>query len=222
MAKLLKFTIHGSFHTSDNKVIDFEDLQGVVPYTDIDIAKMHIRSRYAVKWIREAVDADGNKAYPERIENIRQVFIDEPEEVEGELSFIGKDIREMNENELQDLATAKDLRRVPVPRHVSGQSIQEMRIAAYANYYAVVYGVDIDVSKEGFTLSNQEPCIVGDGVLTSPANTTNDEYLNNVEDDSGKPTMAELVSLAREKGIKHHVNIKYDNLYERLFGETAA
>lgn len=127
--KLLEFTLSGSYRNSNAEIVDFDGVKVVVPKNAEDICFMHIKSRYAV----QAVNADPRYS-KERASRVRQLFVDGFKEVEGELSFAGKNLKELSERELQDLATFYDLRGIPLPTRQSGFSLREMRVRAYAEY----------------------------------------------------------------------------------------
>lgn len=230
MAKLLKVTISGSYRNSKRENIDFENLSGVIPVVDHDLAAMHVRGRYAHVWIKNAVDKDGNKLYPERIEETRQIFIDSIEEIEGDqMSFIGKDIKEMSFEELQDLATANDLRTIPLPKEISGASLREMRTLAYAAYAERFFNHDIGHNKEGFNFAALAPLIVGGTVSRDNSlKLTNEEIL----DQEGKAapvgstlkttlSMDDLKGIAKQKNISFPKDITFDDLYAKLYGGSA-
>ena len=94
--KALKATVSGSYKTAQGDIIDFEDVEGVVPFVDEAHAFMHIKSRYAATWIKAAVTDTDKKVYPDRIEKVRQVFLDSLEETTHDFSYIGKDIKKMD------------------------------------------------------------------------------------------------------------------------------
>lgn len=241
--KALKVTVSGSYKTANGDVIDFEDVQGVIPAVEEEHAKMHVRRRYASEWIRDAVDDTDKKVYPQRIDRMRQCFIDDIEETDHKFSYVGKDIKKMSYEELQDLATAKDLRTIPLPKKTSGVDIREMREKAYLEYSAKVLGNPIDVkhpdpeyaSKQGarlvFDFAKVPSLLVEDGEarLETGAKVTNEEILDlemKSRDINSTPkddfTLNDLKEIAKEKGIKHHWNIGFDKLYDMLYGSGSS
>lgn len=228
--KALKVTISGSYRNSKREVFDFEDVSGVIPVVDHDLAAMHVRGRYALPWVKGATDKEGNKRYPERIEDMRQVFIDEIKEIELKepMSFIGKDIKEMTFEELQDLATFKDLRTIPLPKELSGVSLREMRVAAYAAYSDAFFGTDLNKEKdqEGFNYAALPPMVVNDGSRRDPTvKLSNDEVLEQEQkrmDVNSTPkanmTIDELRKIAKTKNIAFTQNTGFDDLYNKIYG----
>lgn len=237
--KALKVTVSGSYKTANGDIIDFEDVSGVIPHVEEEHAKMHVRRRYASEWVREATDDKDKKTYPQRIDHMRQVFIDDMEEVEHDFSFIGKDIKKLSYEELQDLATAKDLRTIPLPKKISGVDIREMRTKAYLEYSSKVVGVFIDVnvpeaehaSKQGdrlvFDFAKLPPLTVesGEARIDTSKKMTNEEILAaeqkamDIHDTpKDKLTLDDLKAIAKEKGIKHHHMLGFDKLYALLYG----
>ena len=133
--RMLKVTISGYYINSAKEKIDFDKVSGLIPWVDEEkgLASFHTRSRYAKKWISEEIDKEtGKPKYKERIERIQQCFVDDVEEASGHLTYIGKNIKELTMDELQDLATAKDIRTIPLPK--SGHSNRSMLALAYAGY----------------------------------------------------------------------------------------
>jgi hypothetical protein len=230
MTKLLQVTISGSYRNSKKENIDFENVTGVIPFIDHDLAMMHVRDRYAHVWIKAATNADGSKKYPERVEDTRQVFIDDIKEIEGDqLSFVGKDIKDMSFEEMQDLATANDLRTVPLPKEISGVSLREMRIYAYDAYSMRFFKHDIGKDKEGFNFASLPPLVVGGTVSRDVSGKiTNEEILE--QEQKAAPvgstlrttmSMDDLKGIAKMKNISYPVDISFDALYSLLYGGSA-
>lgn len=239
----LKVTVSGSYKTSNGEIVDFEDVSGIIPLVDEEHAKMHVRRRYASEWVGAALDDADKKLYPKRIDRMRQCWIDDLEETVHEFSYVGKDIKKMTYEELQDLATAKDLRTIPLPKKISGVDIREMRQKAYLEYSAKVLQNPIDekkplpehASKSGdrlmFDFAKLPPLEVSDGEarVETAQKITNEEIL----DQEMKPqtlgskhkdqfTLEQLKDLAKKKNVKHHWNIGFDRLYDMLFDGNAA
>lgn len=214
--KLLKAVISGSYRTTDNEVVDFDDLSGVIPHTHEDVAIMHIQGRYAVQWIRQAKKADGSVLYPLRVESIRQVFVDSLTEVEGDLTYAGKDVREMSQPELQDLATAKDLRSIPLPVELSGASLREMRAAAYRAY------AELDENEVNTDNLSRLPPLVVDAATRRDSRrpeSLDDVLAREVEArpiDEPEASLADLKAEARRRSIPFHPNIGADTLKAKL------
>lgn len=231
MTKLLQVTISGSYRNSKKENIDFENVVGIVPFIDHDLAIMHVRDRYAHVWIKAATNADGSKTYPERVEDTRQVFIDEIKEIEGEqFSFVGKDIKEMTFDEMQDLAVANDLRTVPLPKEISGVSLREMRVEAYAAYSMRFFKHDIGKDKEGFNFASLPPLVVGGTVSRDTSGKiTNEEILEQEQKKADIKstlkttlTMDEMKGIAKMKNITYPENISFDALYSLLYSGSVA
>lgn len=223
--KLLKVSVSGSYKTASGDIVDFEDVTGVIPFVEEEHAKMHVRARYASEWVRNAKGEDGEKIYKDRIDHVRQVFIDTIEEIEGnDLSFVGKDIKKMTYEELQDLATSKDLRTIPLPKAVSGTDIREMRTRAYIEYAMKVFKDDIDDSLVDFNFADLPEMFV-DGVARKETakKTTNEEMIaleqGSSSTSSPKDTMTleELRKVAKEKKIPSYWVKGFDKLYAELY-----
>lgn len=206
--KALKFTVSGSYKSHEYKIVDFEGLVGTVPYVDEDVAALHILHRYLPMWISR------DDKYKDRYVRRRQLFIDNVEEVEHEFSYVGKDIREMNAEEIQDLATAKDLRTVPLWK--TG-SLISARAVAYAEYSTKVLGEKLDHREEGFNIKHL-PAIIADGDSRRDfeKKITNEEAA--IREFSGSHlTLNDLKEIAKTKSIRFHPSIGYDALYSKVF-----
>jgi len=214
--KALKVTISGSFRIAGDEIKDFSGLTGVIPYQDEEIATLHVRKRYSRMWIMN------NQKFTDRLKSVRECFIDDMQEVEHDFSFVGKDIRELTQEEMQDLATAKDLRAIPLYKKTSER---EMRTVAYAAYSEQVLKEKILYKEVGFNLMKQPPIIVNDSAWRkdSTKKMTLEESLSAEADDiagvkKNSLTRSELELLAKQQGIQYHPNISDDNLYKRIYG----
>ena len=226
--KALKVTISGSYKTAQGDIIDFEDVQGVIPLVDEDHAFMHIKSRYAAVWVKSTMNGKGEKEYPDRIEKIREVFIDETSEVDSDFSYVGKDIKKMTYEELQDLATAKDLRYIPLPKFSSGFSLRDARVRGYISYSEKVMNKTIDQNDQDFNYADL-PALFVDGEARKEISKkiTNDEIIDQeASNTTGKAkdnlTLEDLKSIADKKGINYHWNVGFDKLYSMLYGGATA
>lgn len=153
--KALKITISGSYRGRDKDTHDFNGITGVVPYnSNPDIVSAHVRRRYAPMWI-----ANSPKHSSAAVGSIRECYIDGIEEVEHDFSFLGKSITEMTQEEVQDLATLKDLREIPLWRKSSTRRLHDVAYAVYANE---VLREDHNYREEGFNSYSLPPIVVGD------------------------------------------------------------
>lgn len=247
MTKVLKATLSGSYKASNDDLVDFDGVKVTIPYTEEDLALMHLQGRYAAPAIRAAEDKDGEKKYPLRIDHMRQVFIDSLEEAEqkDEFSYVGKDIKEMSYDELQDLATAKDLRRIPLPKELSGSSLREMRQMAYMDYAAQVLGMDdtnklpeeveyhppvekrINPQVPGYNFAKLPPIIVeSDQPRRDKREKVTTEDIIKIEQGAKKLnstpksqlTLDDLKEMMKSKSIPFQANISFDSAHAKLFG----
>ncbi len=188
---------------------------------------MHVRGRFAEKWVRDAVNPDGTKKYPERIHKMRQVFIDDVKLTEGTLSYVGKDIKELSVDEMQDLAVAKDLRFIPLPS--SGISKRDMLIRTYVAYAEKVLLKKIKYQEDGFNFSKL-PSIILDAKFRKEISQklSNEEILEREQaptktalggkdDPKARFTMDELRQVAEQKNIEVLDGTTFDELYSQLF-----
>lgn len=252
MTKFLRATISGSYVASDGDVESFDRVTGILPALDDDKAAQMIIKRYARIWVSQATDSDGEPKY-KTVKRIRQVFIDEVEEADDlagkQLSYVGKDIMEMNYEELQDLASAKDLSAIPL--YKSSQLTHARRVA-FAEYGAKVLGwtehvinpktgkpeeMPISWAREGFNPKNFEKIVVDGDIRRSEEHvsdieeTLDRENLKDLEKrgkiksavkDGSRLTMDQLKAIAKEKSITFNSNISFDKLYAKVYKENAA
>lgn len=227
--RYLEFTISGCYYDSKKETIDFEDVVGKIPMCDEEqgLGSMHVRRRFAQKWIKAALDKNGDPKYPVRIEKLRQVFIDDIKETTGTLSFVGKDIKALSIDEMQELAVAKDLRFVPLPG--AGLSKRDMLIRTYVAYSEKVLLKKIKFQEEEFNFAKLPQIILDstgrtdkEGKITNEEmiareqeNTTTD--LNSKDNPKDRFSLVELKSLADSKNISYPSNIGFDDLYSYLF-----
>lgn len=213
--KAYKVEISGSYHGQE-KIVDFAKVTGFIPYQDEDVAKQNIIKRYARMWIM------GNERYKDRLKKTRECHIDEMSECEHEFSFVGKDIRTLSHEELQDLACAKDLRLIPLYKI---GSLRHAQTLAYAAYSDQVLKEKVDYQTVGFNLMKQ-PRISADGAWRKDTTRkyTNEEVLSQEADRmsaKGAPKSAlsreELEQIARTKNVTFHPSISDDNLYKRIY-----
>lgn len=224
MDKMLEFTISGSYKTAQKEIIDFENVKGTVPFQDEDVATMHVRSRFASRWIKETKNQDGEPMYPERIQRVREVHIDNIKETTGNLSFVGKDIKELTFEEIQDLALAKDLRKVPLYK---ASDLRNSRVMAYIEYADKVLKQDpINHNEEGFNFAKLPPLVI-DGIVRREREmkVTNEDIINAEMRSYSEPkstlSFDDLKAIAKSKNIDIRGNLSYDTLYQRLYGSAA-
>lgn len=213
--KAYNVTVSGTYKNSKGEIVDFKDLKGKVPMcSSPELAEGLIRKRYAPMWLMDS------PKYPDRATRVREVFIDKMEEIESpEFSYVGKNILELDYHELQDLATAKDLRAIPL--YKSGGLRQAVGIA-YAEYSTKVLGRKVNHRDAGFNVAKLPPIVVDAGVeKNTPRTLSNDEVLaqegeNQIMNDS-RLSRAELEQLAKEKNISFNKAITDEALHAKIF-----
>lgn len=248
----LKVTISGSFKASDGEIESFDRVTGIIPRLDtechgdekISKADQMIIKRYAQIWIGRAKkkDAAGNDTEEpkyKRVQKVRQVFIDSIEDNDDQpnavLSYVGKDIMDMNMEELQDFAAANDLSAVPLYRVGSLTHSRRVAWSEYARKVLDAVGPEFMWTNEAFKPNQHEP-IIADGVIRRYGGhvATTEETLDrenlamqgkakaNVTDPSrSRLTIEQLRAIADEKKIGYHKSIGYDQLYKKVYGTAA-
>ena len=258
MTGLLRATVSGSYKTSDKHIESFDDVTGIMPALDEDKAIQMIIRRYARVWISQAKkkNAEGQELDEfkyRHIQRIREVFVDNVEDaddLEGKtLSYVGKNIMEMNFEELQDLAAAKDLSCIPLYKV---GSLAHARRVAFSEYAIKVLGLEeyapgdkkMKFNLYDFRVSGFNPArfaaIKADGEIrrdmTHVADIEESLDVENLrmqkklsEDapkapgqPAGRLTLDQLKAIADSKSIQYNANIGFDKLYERIYGKAAA
>lgn len=215
--KALKVTISGTYKDSANEIKEYEKLSGTIPFCDEGKAHQACINRYSKIWI-------SNKHTMPKL--IREVYLDSIKEVDAEFSFIGKDIKEMNMVELQDLAVYLDLK---LPEYKK-TSLRNSRLKALEIYLLKIKAVPQD--KVALVMSNQfadlPKCVIGAKEVKKVNDKEEVDLSSELEKYGVKMTNSEkeqeytledLRNIAKAKGINHHPNIGYDKLHAKVFAE---
>lgn len=202
-----KVKISGSYRTKNKEVVDYE-IEGIVPDCDRDVLESVTKTRYAKMWLMNS------KKYKDRVYDkiVRETYIDSVEKVEGTPSFVGKNLKELTFEEMQDLATAKGIREIPL--YKSG-SLRSAQIKCYRAFASKILGKEISMDANYDEL---EDYIIDDGKTERKVimPMTNDEYLDR-EEKRMAMSLDELKKLADAKEIKYHPNIGFDKLYAKVY-----
>lgn len=229
--RYLEFTISGSYYNSKKEVIDFDKVVGKIPFCDEEngVGSMHVRDRFAAKWVKETLDASGEEKYPERIDRMRQIFVDDVQETTGTLSFVGKSLKDLSIDEMQELAVAKDIRFIPLPK--SGMSKRDMQIRAYVGYAEKVLKKTIKYQEEGFNFAKlPDITLDAQGRKEVSQKLSNDEMIDLEADKMKQPvglgerddpkkrfTIEELREILDGKKVSYDQNATFDELYQKAF-----
>lgn len=224
--KFLEITISGSYKNGKKDIIDFEDLKGKIPYCDENDgwASAHTRNRYAHNWIKNAKNSKGEKLYPDRILKVRQVYIDEIEVTKGTLSFVGKDLKKLNKDELQELAVNKCINEIPLP--TMEMSIRDMRVRAYIAYVKKIHKKELKLNEVETSWMNMPEIILdAKSRIEKGKKLTNDEVIQ-VEMDNASTaspevflTLKDLKELAVEKNLDYDEQMDETALHSFLYGK---
>lgn len=254
MSKTLKVTISGSYRSANRQIESFDGVVGLMPNLEEDkVNQMAIR-RYAKVWVAQEKNSNGEPKY-KHISNIRQVFIDSIEDNEEKpnavLSYVGKDIMDMNFEELQDLAAANDLNAVPL--YKIGSLVTARRIA-FSEYAIKVLQLEeyapadkkekfnlYDHRTSGFNPKKFEPIIADDKIRRQdekkrsieegieaemqPVRRKGGKPVEESDAPSGTPsrmTFDQLKAVATERGVAFNKGVSFDVLYKKVYGNTAA
>lgn len=251
MSNTIKVTMSGSYRVANRQIESFDNLSGLMPNLDEDKATQMAVRRYAKIWISQAKLEDGSPKY-KHVANVRQVFIDSIEDNEDNpkdlLSYVGKDITEMNFEELQDLAAANDLSAIPLYKV---GSLATARRIAFSEYAIKILELEeyapTDTRQEfnlydhrilGFNPKRFEP-IIADGEIRrfDTHRASLEEGIvkefkvvkrkggKDVEEDTGssgsRMTLKQLQGIAEQRGIPYNKGISYENLHKKVYGKAA-
>jgi len=239
-SKTLKVTCSGSFKASDGDIESFDNLVGIIPALDEDKTQQMVIRRYAGIWIGQAKKTVNGVLTEEgkykRVQKVRQVFIDSIEDNDeapkAELSYVGKNVLEMNFEELQDFAAANDLSAVPLYK---ASSLQHARRVAWSEAARKIHGMigpEFMWTNQAFKPNQHEP-LIADGKIRRQTDKPADieETIDRaqlelqgkakftVSDPSeSKLSLAQLKALADDKKISYHPTIGYAQLYTKIYG----
>lgn len=206
--KAYKVTASGDYATEDYKRVDFSGLQGIIPAVDRDLAEQALRMRYAPMWLSQS------EKYTQRMKKLRGCFMDSMEEIDYEFSYVGKDVKELSYEELQDLATALQLRRVPLYKK---SSLQETRRIAYVEYSNKLRKTHLSEKSDEFDYASLPPLIVEEQIInTRVIPKTNTQVLDEIQKGM-EYTIDDLRNMLTERGVKFDKRLGYDRLFELAF-----
>lgn len=204
--------VYGTYKATDKTNVGY-DLSGIVPFNDIDIVEYHMRSRHIPIWLQQKAKKEFSGKEVKTFLKTLEMWIDDAiEEVDHEFSFIGKDIKQMTREELQDLALYKDLRAIPLYHKSSVRSMRERAYKAYKKH------IDDKFDDKYFDYATAEPLIVeGEPNRSKHEAVSNDALLDIREKIINTPqTMDALKQYADKLGIKYANTIGYDKLKDRI------
>ena len=240
MSKTLKVTCSGSFKASDGDIESFDNVIGFIPAIDEDKATQMVIRRYAMIWIAQARKMDNGKPTDEakykRVTKVRQVFIDSIEEndenPDAVLSYVGKNVMDMNFEELQDFAAANDLSAIPLYKSASLQHARRVAWSEAARKILGWVGPEFMWTDQHFKPNQHEPIIADAQIRRTGGHVADIEETIDREAlaVSGKakatvsdPTQSrlsldQLRAIADEKKVQYHKSIGYEQLYQKIYG----
>lgn len=274
-SKTLRVTVSGSYKGPNKNTESFDELSGVIPRMDDDKVQQMVITRYALIWVQKAKKNDGAGNQVPRFsgfQKLRQRFIDSVDDTylpefdkDGkptgkvtnepdmrDLSYVDKDIMQMNMEELQDLAAANDLSGVPLYRATSLTAMRRMAFSEYAIKVLGLFeeGTDRESLKKGapstnkydhktmgFNPHNFEPIIADDQIRRQRAATdmeesiedslaNENELLQRPKTDAGTPqsalTLKKLQAIADSKNISYNKNTSFKELHRKIFSTQDA
>lgn len=223
--KALEVTISGSYKTegSPRETVDFFDLKKIIPWVEEEFALQQLRARYARMWI---ITSDKFKKRP-RVGR-PAVYVDDMKEIKDhKFGFEGKDIKEMSIEDLQDLACAYNLNRIPLYQEAD---LRRMRTIAYVEYNNKVLKNDtLDEKEQGFNIMHYDPIVVN--APTGSVKKDDWEALIPSEDGvlkDGSPVpkiedtdVATLKKIADKMGVTYNPKVPHQVLYDKIYRQAS-
>lgn len=248
MSKTIKVTISGSYRSANRQIESFDGVTGLMPSLAEDKANQMAIRRYARIWVSQARKEDKEPKY-KHISNIRQVFIDSIEDNEENpkaiLSYVGKDIMEMNFEELQDLAAANDLSGIPLYKTGSLTTARRIAFSEYAIKVLELEEYAPTDKKEKFNLYDHrtlgfnpkrfEPIVADEEIRRHDTHRLSLEDGIEVEakavkrkggkevieeSKDGRLTFDQLKAIATQRNIPFNKGIGYDVLHKKVYGSA--
>lgn len=230
--KVWHVVISGSYRKAKKDIVDYSEIEGMIPLVDEEIAVQMARKRYALMWI----PASGN--YPDRLESVREVHIDsmKPALMKGKFSYVGKNIGDMTWEELQDFAVANDLRTVPLYKKGSIRNAQNIAYAAYAKdvlqwkpkgnteIEKAAWRLLTNHQELGFNIAKNPKITATDTMRVDSSQKINNDEMIELEQKSAKGsikstlTLPELQAIASSKNIPYEESDDASTLYNRIYG----
>lgn len=246
-SKTLKVTISGSFKATDREIESFDRVTGIIPALNteppegerLSKADQMVIKRYAVIWVGQAKNVGTEVPKYKRVQRIRQVFVDSidlnDDQPDAVLSYVGKNIMEMNAEELQDFAAANDLSAIPAYRSGSLTHARRVAWSEYARKVRGAVGPEFMWTNEEFKPNQHEPMIADDEIRVYNGHVaTIEETLDRenlamqgkakavvTDPSNSKMTLDQLRSIADEKKIGYHRSIGFEQLYKKVYGVAA-
>lgn len=258
MSKTLKATISGSFVATDKEIESFDRVTGIIPCLDtehhngekLSKAEQMLIRRYARVWIEKARKKEKDGSLTEepkykRVKRVREVQVDSVDENDDApndvLPYVGKDIMDMDWEDIQDFAAANDLSAVPLYRVGSLFHQRKVAWSEAARKILGNVGPEFMWTNEHFNPSKFEPIVADDqirragGHVASIEETIDREALalkqkTKAETDAirkvpvdatasdSKLTIDQLKAIADDKKIKYSATIGWKQLYDKIYG----
>lgn len=207
--KAYKVTISGDYLSEDKKHIDFQGVVGIVPALEDDLLLQAVRTRYAAMWLLNS------KEYPARIKKLRGCYVDSQEAIEHNFSFVGKDIKEMTYEELQDFAAANQIRRIPLYKNMP---LRQCRAIAYVEYANKVNGMRLSEKSEGFDFAKLPKLVATEEIHNDRVFVKNNEQVLEEEaKQTSALTIEDLKQILTERGVQFDKRLGFDKLYALAF-----
>lgn len=216
---MLKITVSGAYYSGAGKggkeIVDFENITGIIP--DIE----NERIQQAVMWRLIQIWISKNEKFTKRFDLLRNCYIDKVEKVAGKPGIVGKNIKELTWEELQELAVWKNLKKIPEYKKTDIRSAREK---AYVEY-ALLLGKEVNPESKSYNYAELPDLVIAndDKVAGPDKQKSNEEVLAEAQEDTSVRedktfTLPELKKIAKAKKIKLPANVTHDQAYELVIG----
>jgi len=216
---MLRITASGAYYSGAGKrgkdIVDFENVVGLIPVIDRERVQQAVMWRMIQIWISKDKRYYGEENI-KRFDLLRVCYIDKIEEVDGKPAIIGKNVKDLDWEGLQDLAVWKNLRKIP---NYKTTDLRTARETAYLEYSRLL-GRKIDPDRKGYDYGALPELIIEDDdrVAAPPVTKSNEEVIaeeqeNRSAEEEKTFTLVELRKIAKAKGIKLPSKATLDEAY---------
>ncbi len=167
--EMYKVRISGLYKSGD-KSIDF-DTTVTMPECKEEMILSNVQNRVVSRTFKEA-------KYP--FTRLVKCYVDDFKKEKGNPSYMGKKIKELDWDEIQDVAIAYDLRRVPLYRSVA---IRDAREVLYREFCNSVKGTNYEI---GFDYGNAADFVIEEKPSEVKVSKSSPKELDEVLDDEFK------------------------------------
>jgi hypothetical protein len=204
--KAWKVKFYGTFKTSKDEIEDYPTQEVILPYADKDLLTFQLISRLALPIVSNSKDINV------RVASIREVYIKSFEKVEvdeKQFPYLGKNIKELDDVEVQYIATIFNFMEVPL--YKSG-SYEEIKRKLYVSYQNAFDNANMDIL-DRFDLDDMPDVFID----KSKVGIRREEISVEIPKAPDNALLKDLKEIADKCGISYKKNISFNELYDKLY-----